>query len=261
MNMLIRKEARLLLPNFLICLGFTGLFWLIPQFQPAQSTLRAVIGILMLFMSPALLVILAISSLGREVSAGTLSHLLVQPLSRERIWWTKALLLAAAVIVLWFAWWMALSHNVPFSTTSPEDQRVAFVTSLSFAMAAYSSGLWLVLLLRHVAAAFWFTLLTPFTLIVIVSQLLQRREDLFPGVLSATLLVYSIGGFLFARWLFLRAQDAHWTGGTIALPRWRNLQDMSVPTVRARSPWLALVVKELRLQQSQFIIAAVLVLM
>ena len=39
---------------------------------------------------------MTLGSFGRELSAGTFSFLLAQPVSRSRVWWTKTLLLAAA---------------------------------------------------------------------------------------------------------------------------------------------------------------------
>ena len=37
-------------------------------------------------------------------------------------------------------------------------------------------------------------------------------------VVVVVLAAYSIAGFFWARLLFLRAQDVHWTGGTVAMP-------------------------------------------
>jgi hypothetical protein len=130
----------------------------------------------------------------------------------------------------------------------------------------FSGGLWTVLLLRQVAAAFWFTVLTPGILAGILETLCDWGS--MEGTRSATrilevgLLLYSVAGILFARRLFLRAQDLQWTGGTIALPRfgWGAKIRTDAEQRRAWRPCEALVFKELRLHESQFIAAGVLAL-
>ena len=61
----------------------------------------------------------------------------------------------------------------------------------------------------------------------------------------------------FARWLFFRAQDVQWTGGTIVLPEWRGLARFKAGAGQLRQwrPHAALWWKEIRLHESQFVIA------
>jgi ABC-type transport system involved in multi-copper enzyme maturation permease subunit len=82
-------------------------------------------------------------------------------------------------------------------------------------------------------------------------------------VLVSALVIYSAGGFLFAWWLFLRAQDVQWTGGTIALPGWLRVPRLFVRTKaqQGRRPRAALLAKEFQLHQSQLVIAGVLALL
>jgi ABC-type transport system involved in multi-copper enzyme maturation permease subunit len=266
MNALVRKEVRLLLPSFILGLLLTLSIWLVPG-EPAPSIgFRAIVVMLMFIASPAMLVTMTLGSFGRELSAGTFSFLLAQPVSRSRVWWTKALLLAAAVLLLWAVWWLSLSHNMNFLAHAQEDWRDAFLMGALFVVAAYSGGLWTTLLFRQVAPAFWFTLLTPSALAMIVVGVLHKRIEVGDPVLAPTLVVvfsvYGVAGFLFARWLFLRAQDAHWTGGEIALPEVRGLAGWfgRRGERRQRRPRAALWTKELQLHQSQFVIAGVLAL-
>jgi ABC-type transport system involved in multi-copper enzyme maturation permease subunit len=267
MNALIRKEARLLLPSFVIGLLLTLLIWLVPGEPAASYGFRASVVMLMFIVSPAILLTMTLSSFGREVSAGTFSLLLAQPVSRSRVWWTKALLLAAAVSLLWAAWWFSLSHNMNFLAQGREDRRDAFLMAALFVVAAYSGGLWTTLLFRQVAAAFWFTLLIPAALAMAVVALLHKREEAIDPALAPALVIvfslYGLAGFLFARWLFLRAQDAHWTGGEIALPEVRGLAGRygRRGDQRQRRPRSALRAKELQLQQPQFVVAGLLALM
>jgi ABC-type transport system involved in multi-copper enzyme maturation permease subunit len=264
MNALVRKEVRLLLPSFVIGLLLAFSIWLIPSEPAPALSFRASLVVLMFMLCPAMLVMMTLGSFGRELSAETFSFLLAQPASRSRLWWTKTLLLAVAVVLIWAAWWFSLSHNMTFLAHSREDRRDAFLMGALFVIASYSGGLWTTLLFRQVAAAFWFTVLTPAALAMAVVGLLHKRAQAVDTALAPTLIIvfsiYAVGGFLFARWLFLRAQDTHWTGGTIALPEVRGLSGIFRPRGERRRwrPRAALWMKELQLHQSQFVLAAAL---
>src|SRR5436190_133082 len=97
MNTLIRKEVRLLLPNFLMGLALILLLWLVAQFQSDPSNIPEILGVLPFIVCPVFLVLLTVSPWGREISHGTFAQLLAQPLSRKRIWRMKAMSLAIAV--------------------------------------------------------------------------------------------------------------------------------------------------------------------
>jgi ABC-type transport system involved in multi-copper enzyme maturation permease subunit len=265
MNALVRKEVRLLLPSFVVGLLVALLIWLFPDEPAPASSLRASLVVLMFMLCPATLVMMTLGSFGRELNAGTFSFLLAQPASRARVWWTKTLLLAAAVVLIWAAWWFSLSHNMNFLAHSSQDRRDAFLMAAVFVIVTYSGGLWTTLLFRQVAAAFWFTVLTPAALVMAVVGLLHKRAEAVDSALAPTLIVvfsiYAVAGFLFARWLFLRAQDTHWTGGTIALPEVRGVASLFGRRGERRQwrPRAASWMKELQLHQSQFVLAAVLV--
>ena len=131
----------------------------------------------------------------------------------------------------------------------------------TFGLVVFSGGLWTVLLVRQVAAAFWFTVLVPGVMLVILAGLLAGNSDAFnEGVIATVLGAYSLAGFFFARWLFFRAQDAQWSGGAIVLPEMRGWGRLKLfaGARRARSPRVALWRKEFQLYQSQFIMALAL---
>ena len=267
MNALVRKEVRLLLPTFVIGLLLAFSMWLYPDDPKLASGLRVTLIVLAFLICPAMVMMMALDSFGREFSAGTFSSLLAQPVPRSRIWWTKTLLLAVGVLLLGTAWWFSLANNKRFQANSPDELRDIFLAVVLFIMAVYSGGLWTVLLFRQVAAAFWFTLLTPATLAMVISYFTFNKqtgeaEPTFKPALIVAFSIYSLAGFLFARWLFLRAQDAHWTGGTIALPAWRGTNGLfrSRGDRRQWRPRAGLWVKEFQLHQSQFVLAGVVAL-
>ncbi len=110
------------------------------------------------------------------------------------------------------------------------------------------------LLVRQMAAAFWFALLLPILLTVTV-QGAGGKDPPFITVLS----LYSVAAFLLAWRLFFLLQDTGWTGGVIAL----NVGDSSPAEAgrREHRPWAALFWKELQLQQITFVGMACLVVL
>jgi hypothetical protein len=89
------------------------------------------------------------------------------------------------------------------------------------AVAGLAGGLWTTLLFRQVSAAFWFTLLVPTGLGLLVGQLLGGFPDAVVRVgMCAVLGVYSAVGFVWARRLFQQVQDTQWTGGVVWVPEW-----------------------------------------
>ncbi len=229
MNALLRKEVRLLMPAWIAAM--------------LQATLPSMLLISMgerMYGTEVLLyapfgfgvLLLALASFGQEFSAGTFSILLAQPVSRNKIWRIKISLLALAVFAVGlsflFCLWLDLGFpgvtgifSPAFWETFPEvllrsTSLVGLVLILVFATA-----LWTTLLFRQVSAAFWFTILIPS---LIATLTLSRLEE-WPTPLHATgitliFVAYSLAGFFWARWMFLRAQDTAWTGGDISLPVW-----------------------------------------
>ena len=211
MNTLVKKEIRLLLPSFVIGLGLAFSIFLLPK--NLQSNFWQFLTVLPMIACPAMVVMMSLDSFGRELGTGTLASLLVQPVPRGRIWWTKTGLLFAAVVCVLIAWWISFLLGWPVAM-HPKDIRDVFLSSGLVALVAFSGGLWTTLLLRQVAVAFWFTLLVPAGILLgCVNLLAEKHPHLFTPVLVTALILYSLAGFIYARWLFLRAQDVQWSGG------------------------------------------------
>jgi len=270
MNAFLKKEIRLLLPSFLIgcVLTFADwfLFWenLLLENTGAISNMLSLIP---LVVCPAVAVMIALDSFGGEVSSGTFAMLLAQPVSRLKIWQTKVSLLAVALLVFGVLWFAPIFYVRLFAVTNPDnsiDLQNLFVIAVMFALVVFSGGLWTVLLLRQVAAAFWFTLLVPgMILVILVGLFTDHSGEFVTGMTVSVLGIYSLAGFFFARWLFFRAQDVQWSGGTIVMPEMRGL-----PAWLSRSaikrifrPRAALWRKEFQLHQSQFVMAFALLLL
>ncbi|HEY1661960.1 MAG TPA: hypothetical protein VGI03_06030 [Verrucomicrobiae bacterium] len=261
MNPFIKKEIRLLLPALLIgCgLGVADVFLDWYHFIGWLSTVPLLICL-------AMAVMIALNSFGAEVGAGTFTLLLAQPVTRQKIWQTKITLLAVALLIMGFAWlapeYFWLKFLNPNGDLGPLWGGFEWML-LSF-LVIFSGALWTVLLLRQVAAAFWFTVLVPGVIFVIFSALMDGDNDSFIyGFMVIALGIYSLGGIFFARWLFMRAQDVQWSGGTIVMPEMRGTPAWlsSLTAWRLTHPRTALWRKEFQLQQSQFIMAFVLVIL
>ncbi len=277
MNPLVKKEIRLLLPSFLASLLLALTIWLVPEDFDNRSFFVQILIIFPFLFCPVMVVMMTLGAFGREFSLGTFSMLMAQPVPRARIWWTKTLLLAIAVLLVWFVWCISYILHHPGNQATDDLHNMEIFTAL-FALAIFSGGLWTALLFRQMAAGFWFAVLTPAAILMTIENLLDNQPDkLVERVLIAAFVVYGFAGFLFARWLFSRVQDAQWTGGDIAMPEMRGLkwwgerprepQAALKASSRGRSPhreWhprAALLAKEFQLHQSQFLMAGVLVLL
>lgn len=210
MNAASRKEARLLAPSLAVALLLAGAAIWLPAWSMVCLTLAALI--------------ISLAPFGQEISFGTFSLLLAQPLPRGQTWniklsWALGAMLPVWVVTAWTCWpdWDVLWWRLLFS------------------VAILSAGLWTTLLFRQVVAAFWVTLILPLIIGVVPTTALRE----------ALLLIYSGAGFAFAWRLFQNAQDIPWTGRAVS---WRLEPLVVVTTSRQRGKWGALVGKELRLQ-------------
>ncbi len=271
MNPLVKKEIRLLLPAWVASLllaivpvwifGSPGLSYY-TSFNWVPSSCFALGAIL-----------LGVASFGQEFSSGAFTMYLSQPTERGRLWLVKTLVLAGAFIFVLLA--LLVSWRVHFELydfTYYQRQPLARLvpimswsnlgSSALYAAACFSGGLWTTLLLRRMSEAFWVTLLAPLVIMVIVGALLGEFIASGEIISIATTMVlgfYSIAGFLWARWLFLRAQDFQWTGGIIGLPSRKRIAERSASRPRH---WLsALVWKDLQLHQVNIMIAGVVLVL
>ena len=262
MNAHVRKEIRLLLPAFTVACA-SALANLCLPFQ--ADGLNSLWYVLPFVACPACILMMALGSFGAEMDSGTFAMLLTQPVPRQKTWNLKLSLLALAFLavgLMWCVCWAVQARS--------HDELIHWGDLLTtvglIGLVIFSGGLWTVLLLRQVAAAFWFTVLTPGILAGLLETLCDwgsmEGAHFATRILEGGLLLYSVAGILFARRLFLRAQDIQWTGGTIALPRFggRAKARSDAEQRRAWRPCAALVFKELQLHESQFIAAGVLAL-
>ena len=140
------------------------------------------------------------------------------------------------------------------------DQGI-WVAGIIFAVTFFAGGLWTTLLFRQVAAAFWFTLLVPMSIAVILREALKHVQNYWAsGIIFGVLAAYSVAGFVWARWQFLNAQDVPWTGGVISLPK-RARIEAAAGAVRLRTPWRALIRKELMAHHIALYVSALLLLL
>ena len=243
MNALIKKEIRLLLPAFIIACVLALNNLLVPA---SSDSWRRLVYLVPFVLCPVMAVALALNSFGAEVGTGNFSALLAQPVSRQKIWRIKTTILAVALLALLTLWlstfyWAIARRSTP--SMNGDQVRQWTESVLVFALVIFSGGLWSVLLLRQVAAGFWFTLLVPGLILMALWGILgDAHENQYENAAIITLAAYSVAGFFFARRLFLRAQDYHWSGGEITLPTIRGFEFQSLKkrTTRALRPRAAL---------------------
>lgn len=237
MKPLVAKEIRLLLPAY----GMALLLALTPVLLPVGKDDNALALIISLFAFGV--VMLALSSFGREFSLRTFPMILAQPMERRRMWWTKIVVLVAAMATLFAVWCLSCLrwfNPHPYGLGLFETQAMGGM----IVVVAISGALWTTILLRQVMAAFWFTALIPATIMMLV--------EFTHGTARSTYIamgIYSVAGFALAWWQFNRAQETAWTGGVITLPGWGTAEAAGRTLNRRHRPFAALFWKELQLQQ------------
>jgi hypothetical protein len=247
MNPLVKKEIRLLLPGFVVAV-------LLAMIQAITRPYDFYIASLLFFG----LTIMALTTIGREASLNTFSFLMSQPTERIRIWKTKLSVLAVAFLIVFVVWLVAFGiafFNSRVDADAAENACNLFITICLIGTATFTGGLWTTLLLRQIAGAFWLTLLVPAVLAGFTAGFLaiNHSNNTVIAFLCVVLGTYSVGGFLFARWLFFRAQDVGWSGGNLELPEWKIFaRPENAVSLRNRKPVFALFKKEFQLQQAAF---------
>jgi hypothetical protein len=251
MNALVRKEVRLLLPTWIVALVLA----IIPCWWEFSAPFCCTAG--------ALLVSLALY--GQEFSAGTFQQFLAQPIAREQLWRIKASVLFVVILSLLTVNLFSSQIGMYEKFFSKGDLILFTAAIVCLTFAALTGGLWTTIFFRQITAAFWFAVLIPLaisgTTMALVQKVLQTPQESRVPELSALvmLVVYSIAGYYWARLMFLRAQDAQWTGGTIALPKWFGWKARTVTVAKVRrGPFHALIWKELQIQQATLIFALVI---
>ncbi len=258
----VKKEIRLLLPAWVLAMVLAIIHALFfsaigPGSRTVDISGQAPVLILgQLFVLGFLL--LGITCFGQEFGSGSFTLMLSQPVERRRIWAIKTFVLGvafASILVLWAAL-VAILYFL--ANTSVPWPKLGFV--LVWTITIFSGGLWTTLLLRQMVSAFWFTLLIPLLIgggLNALCESFNFSNSTAEMAVAGVLLLYSLAGFLFARWLFLRAQDAQWTGGEVSFSWFRKsttTRPMPV-SLRPRRRISALIWKEIHLHQANFLIA------
>ena len=259
MNALVRKEIRLLLPAWIAAMSLATLPSVL--LSSMGATFHSDIGIFYYGPFGLGVLLLGLSSFGQEFSSGTFSILLAQPIPRIQIWRLKIKLLAASLLLVWVTLFAALvwGHMSWVDDGWMSDPLIVITLIM---VTVYSSVLWTTLLFRQVSAAFWFTILVPAFLATFTWSFWQKQHSEMAAfvVVSLILLTYSIAGFFWARWMFLRAQDTAWTGGNISMPSWLGFKTQASSTVAVPKlkPLRALLRKEFQSHHITLLIAALL---
>ncbi|HET7626710.1 MAG TPA: hypothetical protein VFM25_15755, partial [Verrucomicrobiae bacterium] len=286
MNALIRKEIRLVFPAWLTALLLAivpvWIAWPIGQMYFVRGP-----GVLVYAPFGIGVLLLGLASFGQELSSGTFSILLAQPISRRRLWMIKTTILAVALFSVFVALCVSNSiraaHIIEILKTTSWQHALSEIRTKELilkdiaelhhavihdsliiggmsAFAAFAGGLWTNLLFRNTSAAFWFTLLIPLGLGLLAEKLFGSIAGVSDAGLIVLLGIYSIAGFLWARKYFLRVQDTQWTGGMISFSTRSGSEKIADKDTdsRGRKPFRALLWKEFQFQQVNLLIAGLL---
>ena len=248
MNLLIRKEVRMILPAWVAAIILTiAPLWFIAAVEQTAfySTIGLGLGLGFLGLSP----------FGQEFNFGTFGLLLSQPISRQRIWLVKISVLILAVLSVagcLCAWlWLRFSglHFLQQQTISNWQ----VLALLSFML--ITGGLWSTMLLRQASTAIWITLLTPWVLWLVLLQFVSEARI---SLLAPTLIIiYGITGLLWARHQFLHAEDRQHSGETLEVPGYNKLFSWVQPATHRTNPIMALFRKELQMHQGVLPLAGI----
>src|SRR5208282_1645305 len=186
MSPLVRKELRSIFPLWLLAMVLAILpVWLV--WPGGRGIWPSAPGYLVYAPFAVGVLLLSLTPFGQELNWGTFSILLAQPVSRTRLWRVKVLLLAVALFLVFVGFFLSNQLRVDsvmsaakttfghtyyaggvdrawesfIAGTRHEALLDALMVGGLGAAAGLAGGLWTTLLFRQVSAAFWFTLLVP----------------------------------------------------------------------------------------------------
>jgi hypothetical protein len=256
-----RKEVRALLPWWLgvvlatvamsyVALGNSGF----PKFRYEPQVWLAMVY-------AAGVLALAALSVGQELTHGTLASLLVQPVDRRRVLWTKVTVLAAMVVVLGTVGELMIPN-------SPLPRWAAARPLTIWGPVAIGIGLvpLFTLLTRKPVAGPVFGVVVPGLIYMIAGRYFSAGDTDALAVAWYGTLVISTVGFVGLSFLFPRAQVAG-DGQASSLNRRAPAETPAAPLAAARGSsrerhwvWLS-IVKEVRLQQLTFAVSGLFLLL
>ncbi|HEY5909918.1 MAG TPA: hypothetical protein VJA21_04870, partial [Verrucomicrobiae bacterium] len=282
MSALVRKEVRSLVPPGVLAMVLATLpVWV--AWPGGASLLAADLGYKVYAPFALGILLLSLTPFGQELNWGTFSVLLSQPIPRARIWRTKTLLLAGALLLVFAAFLVSNRLRVDMAIQAAQStewrsllQRpggdaqlvsmIAYVRHEVFigsvligglaATAGFAGGLWTPLLFRQVSAAFWFTLVVPMGLGLLTGQLLgDFSSPVGRTVTCAVIGLYSVGAYVWARRFFREVQDTQWTGGVLSIPKLGATGAQARVGRRARRRVRTLLAKEMQAQYVNLLLA------
>src|SRR5436190_14329423 len=264
MSTFVRKEIRELLPAWGLALVLAIVpIWVLWPRETLAFGLPVVPGWIVYAPFAFGVLLMSVSAFGRELSGGTFAGLLVQPVSRQRIWLVKTGTLIVALGLIIAAFYLSNVVRIgsllaPLLQATPTALAKAalatrdaafyeaFKVGAVFALLGFAGGLWTTLLLRQVASALCLAFLASLALMFLLDLLTQNLSGQAARIVDwGAPLVYAGATFFWARRMFLNAQDTQWTGGIIFLPD-RAASDPTRTELRGacRKPFRALLRKD-----------------
>ncbi|MDB6056451.1 MAG: C-terminal target protein, partial [Verrucomicrobiales bacterium] len=281
MSALIRKEMRALVPTWLATLALAVVpmwlyalknkgEWLVPTYRDLyqiahllQAQTDFILFTIYCFALGA--VVLAVIPFGHELNARTFGFLLSQPTSRKVVWRSKALPLAAALLVNLGVYMLSLRLALTWASgiTSTKEGWTNFTDMLLaapiVALLAYSGGLWTTVLFRTNLGALGITIVAPFAVMMLEQGVFgSLAPHSLDYLMPWSLVAYGVAGIFFARWYLIRAQDVPWGGGNVWLPTGKSKGWRRFSEIHRGHRFVVLIKKELQLQQVSMFIAALL---
>jgi hypothetical protein len=250
MNVRLKKEIREILPTLVLSIllvGLPPLFW--ASQSQGFSFVALVIG------SAALGGV----TFGSEFQRRTFSLLLAQPVPRSVLWNEKMMVLGGSLAAITAC---ALTLQIPVFHSAADDVLALVLIPLC----CFAGAPLLTLLARNGIAGGVFGITLPCGLVAIIVTVTTRLsflEERVGAVVVGMLLVYCCTAYWLGYAFFHRFQAEEGRGRELNLPaglQKRLARIGGLIPVRPATPMVALLRKEMRLQQINFLLAGVFVL-
>lgn len=254
MNLLIKKEIRLILPGWITAMVLSWVPFFIQAFKQNGVIYHHAIDPINSVCCCAAALILGMTTFGMEINHGTFGMLLSHPISRTKVWRVKMSVLAVGFVLTWLG-------PLVLSCMNTRTDSMFYEFTLAIMLMGVTGGLWTTLAFRNVAAAFWITLIVPIVLLSI-GTFLNPSESLvlsrhYTDIVICIFLVYSVFGFWLARRLFHQAQEIALAGSNVIFSI--NASWIVFPfRLFSKGPMLSLIQKEFGLHQMIILFGAFL---
>jgi|GEM_PF-1301185 len=253
MNLLIKKEIRLILPGWITAMVLSWIPLMIQALKKDGGLYQPVDpSCIVCYCAAALL--LGITTFGMEVSHGTFGLLLSHPIARKTLWRVKMSVLTIGFLLTWLG-------PLFFFSICRDANTMFYAFTVAAMLMGVSGGLWTTLAFRNVAAFFWIALIIPLALLA-TSALVNLSEDSslakhYPDIVLSIFLLYSFFSLWFARRLFYRAQEIALAGYNVSFSV--NTNWLAFPSrLFLKGPMVSLIRKELGLHQMIIVCGIVL---